>query len=175
MDVSITLIRMSLNFEMMKLTLACSLHFVLCKILYFWIKFVGQIWYFKPFSLLDTKFIPPSISNKQTNKQTLLLFLMIMEIFVWNDTYVSNFFAWTVYFKTCIDILYDNTQRNIFLIFTWTCLQMNCYSHNVFYRWVEIHTPMMIFSFANEMIFLWFVLQMNWYFDDTWFVLQINW
>lgn len=85
MDVSITLIRMSFNFEMMKLTLACSLHFVLCKILYFWIKFVGQIWYFKPFSLLDTKFIPPSISNKQTNKQTLLLFLMIMEIFVWND------------------------------------------------------------------------------------------
>lgn len=68
MDVSITLIRMSLNFEMMKLTLACSLHFVLCKILYVWIKFVGQIWYFKPFSLLDTKFIPPSISNKQTNK-----------------------------------------------------------------------------------------------------------
>lgn len=32
------------------------------------VKFVGQIWYFKPFSLLDTKFIPPSISNKQTNK-----------------------------------------------------------------------------------------------------------
>lgn len=29
--------------------------------------FVGHIWYFKPFSLLDTKFIPPSISNKQTN------------------------------------------------------------------------------------------------------------
>lgn len=68
MDVSITLIRMSLNFEMMKLTLACSLHFVLCKILFFWKKFVGHIWYFKPFSLLDTKFIPCTFNLKQTNK-----------------------------------------------------------------------------------------------------------
>lgn len=114
MDVSITLIRMSLNFEMMKLTLACSLHFVLCKILYFWIKFVGQIWYFKPFSLLDTKFIPPSISNKQTNKQTLLLFLMIMEIFVWNDTYVSNFFAWTDVLIFCM-IIHKETFFNIYM------------------------------------------------------------
>lgn len=115
MDVSITLIRLSLNSEMMKLTLACSLHFVLCKILFFWKKFVGHIWYFKPFSLLDTKFIPPSISNKQTNTVT-------NTVIVFDDygnfclewSYVSNFFAWTVYFETCIDILYDNTQRNIF-------------------------------------------------------------
>lgn len=77
--------------------------------------FVGHIWYFKPFSLLDTKFIPPSISNKQTNTVT-------NTVIVFDDygnfclewSYVSNFFAWTVYFETCIDILYDNTQRNIF-------------------------------------------------------------
>lgn len=46
---------------------------------------------------------------------------------------------------------------------------MNCYSHNVFYRWVEINTPMMIFffckwndisviCFADELIFWWYMI-----------------
>lgn len=121
-DVSITLIRMSLNLEMMKLTLACSLHFVLCKILYFWKKFVGHIWYFKPFSLLDTKFIPPSISNKQTNKHCNKHCYKHCYCFWWLWKFLFGMVhMWAIFLHgqcilrhVLIFCMIINTQRNIF-------------------------------------------------------------
>lgn len=94
------------------------------------------------------------------------------------------------------DILYDDAHGNIFNTYMYLVLvcKWNCYSHNVFYRWVEIlithlwwyvlqmnwwccftdeliflYIHLMIFFLIDELIFddTWFVLQMNWYFDDT--------